>query len=128
MAGRGPIWWLVGLGGVAAFAGFRLWAPSGADLEICVFRALLDLPCPGCGLTRSMGALARGSLTRAIDFHPLGPVFALEAGLAWAAWGWFGGERLVAAVSCRAELWAGANVVPLLALWLGRAATGTLPF
>jgi len=128
MARPGRLWWLVGLVGVLAFAALRVWNPESSGFRICVFRALLDLPCPGCGLTRAMSHLARGSLGQSLDLHPLGPVLALEAGVVWAAWGVLGGSRLKSAVGTHAEALTVVHAVPLLALWLGRAATGTLPF
>jgi hypothetical protein len=40
--------------------------------SICLFRNTFDLPCPGCGLTRSWVALARGEPTRSLAAHSLG--------------------------------------------------------
>ena len=36
----------------------------------CAFRERLSIPCAGCGGTRSMKALSRGSIATAIRFHP----------------------------------------------------------
>jgi len=36
-------------------------------------RRILDMPCPGCGLSRSFVALSHGNLWAALRFHPLGP-------------------------------------------------------
>ncbi len=44
-------------------------------LPVCSFRALTGLPCPGCGLTRSMLATAHGDLSRAWTMHPIGILF-----------------------------------------------------
>ena len=41
---------------------------------LCPFRLATGLPCPGCGITRSLVALAHGDLSAAIYFHPLGAV------------------------------------------------------
>ncbi len=128
VARRGPAWWLLGLGAIAAFAALRVWNPAEPGFQICIFRTLLDLPCPGCGLTRAMSHLAHGSLRSSLDLHPLAPLLALEAGLAWAAWGILGRDRLWRVISIRVEPLVVANAVPLFALWLGRAATGSLPF
>jgi len=54
--------------------------PGGPGLHIfhlelppaCTFRALFDLPCPGCGLTRSLVAAAHGDLADSWTFHRLG--------------------------------------------------------
>ncbi len=125
---RGPVWWLLGLGGAVAIAALRVWDPEQSGLQICVFRTLLDLPCPGCGLTRAMSHLAHGSLRSALDLQPLAPLLALEAGLAWVVWGLLGPDRLRAWISRRAEPVVAANAIPFLALWLGRAASGSLPY
>ena len=38
----------------------------------CVFKRLTGLPCPGCGMTRSLIDLAHGNLSGALELHPLG--------------------------------------------------------
>src|SRR5213082_114107 len=48
------------------------WVAAGPPL--CPFRLLTGLPCPGCGLTRSVVSLAHGDLAAALTFHPLGPL------------------------------------------------------
>jgi hypothetical protein len=40
---------------------------------LCGFKTILGLPCPGCGLTRSFCALAKGELFSAFAFNLLGP-------------------------------------------------------
>ncbi len=40
--------------------------------ETCTFHRLTGYGCPGCGLTRSFIAMARGSWWEAWSFHPLG--------------------------------------------------------
>jgi hypothetical protein len=45
-----------------------IWIVTGTS---CVFRSLTGLPCPGCGSTRAVGALLRGHIREAFDFHPL---------------------------------------------------------
>lgn len=64
---------------VGTFAGAHGYGPG----IPCLFRATFRVPCPGCGLTRSLEALWRGDLGEALRMHPLGPpVFALLIGLA----------------------------------------------
>jgi hypothetical protein len=41
----------------------------------CPFLSLSGLPCPFCGLTRSLTSLLDGDISQAIWFHPLGPAF-----------------------------------------------------
>ncbi|WP_184192904.1 DUF2752 domain-containing protein [Armatimonas rosea] len=42
---------------------------------LCPTKALFHLPCPGCGMSRSLVCCAHGELVRAFWLHPLGPVF-----------------------------------------------------
>jgi hypothetical protein len=44
------------------------WLISGTS---CIWRATLGLPCPGCGLTRSVLALLAGDWLRSWQMHPL---------------------------------------------------------
>lgn len=64
--------------------------------EMCWSRSWLQLPCPGCGLTRSFISLAQGDITSAWRYNPAGLyLFALlvfqlpyrAAQLAWIRWG-----------------------------------------
>jgi hypothetical protein len=41
---------------------------------ICPFLTITGLPCPFCGLTRSLLSLLQGELLKAFWYHPLGPV------------------------------------------------------
>jgi hypothetical protein len=41
-------------------------------VELCYFRSMSGLPCPGCGLTRSGAHLLRGHLAQSIGYHPFG--------------------------------------------------------
>jgi hypothetical protein len=50
------------------------WVQDGPLL--CPFRLLTGLPCPGCGMTRSVVALAHGDLQSSLFYHPLGVVVA----------------------------------------------------
>lgn len=42
--------------------------------DVCVFKNLTGLPCPGCGLTRSMTAAVHGDFFLSWRFHRLGLV------------------------------------------------------
>jgi len=52
-------------GGVITLAGHRL-------PEVCGFKRVTGLPCPGCGLTRSWVAAVHGDLAASFAFHRLG--------------------------------------------------------
>ena len=53
--------------------------------SFCGFRWATWLPCPVCGLTRSLVCACHGQFARAFWFHPLGPVLwaGLVAGALW---------------------------------------------
>ena len=95
---------------------------------ICLSRRVLDLPCPGCGLTRAFAHLAKGEWREALVLHPLSPIVAAELGVGWGAWGLALAGRLPQKLWRQLELLAIANAAALIALWLGRAAAGTLPW
>jgi uncharacterized protein DUF2752 len=40
----------------------------------CAFRAVTGLPCPGCGMSRSVAALVRGHWREAMAWHAFGPL------------------------------------------------------
>lgn len=123
------LWFLAGFLGLAGLAVFHVWVPSGdASSAICFSRRFLHLPCPGCGMTRAFAHLAKGEWMAAVSDHPLSFVIALELVLGWAAWGaaLVLGQRFRLPV--RIETVLVANAAALCALWLGRIATGTLPW
>jgi hypothetical protein len=48
----------------------------GLGIRLCPFRAATGMPCPGCGLTRSLSCTLHGELAAAWDHHPFGPILA----------------------------------------------------
>jgi Protein of unknown function (DUF2752) len=52
----------------------------------CPFEHLTGLECPGCGSTRSLGALTRLDLGAALDHNVLVPLAALFVIVSWALW------------------------------------------
>lgn len=91
--------------------------------ELCYWRMMFAVPCPGCGLTRCFISLAHGEVARAWHFQPVGCL--LFAGVllqfpyrGWQIW------RLRRGASDRAPRWivvAAWLVVPALFLqWLVR--------
>ena len=40
----------------------------------CTFRGLTGIPCPGCGLLRSMVSVVHGELGKSLEYHRLGLV------------------------------------------------------
>ena len=59
-------------------------APARLPFTVCIFRNATGLPCPGCGLTRSLTAAAHGRWAEAWRLHPFGPVL-LAGGCAYLA-------------------------------------------
>ncbi len=61
------------LGGVAALQ-FGL-VTAGLPGWPCVFKAVLGIPCPGCGISTSISQLLHGDWQGSIATHAYGPVF-----------------------------------------------------
>ena len=90
--------------------------------NVCVYRALTDTPCAGCGLTRAFVAMAGGRWASAIELNPLSPlIFGLLA--AWfgaVIWSWRTGRESLAPPRWRRwVLWG--TIVAGLVLHVGRA-------
>ena len=82
------------------------WLPG------CVFRALTDLPCPGCGMTHALLLLAQLRLTESLAAHPAGlPLVAIAA--IWCL-------RPTALTRHRQQLLCAAALPLLLGLWVLR--------
>ena len=47
---------------------------DGLGVSICWFKASFELPCPGCGLTRSVTSISHLQFGKAWDYHPFGPL------------------------------------------------------
>ena len=41
---------------------------------VCTFRSVTGIPCPGCGLIRSMVSAMHGDLAKSLEYHRLGLV------------------------------------------------------
>jgi hypothetical protein len=73
---------------LAAWAVLAWWTPPASDTwTLCAFRRVTGHPCPTCGMTRSLAALAKGDWRASLALHPLGLAFALQLALVWAAAG-----------------------------------------
>lgn len=61
-----------------------IWHPHDeGGFVFCLIRRFTGLPCPGCGLTRSFCALAKGDVARSFGFHWLGPLLFVMACCYW---------------------------------------------
>jgi len=47
---------------------------DGLGVSICWFKSLFGLPCPGCGLTRSVTCITHLQFSKAWGYHPFGPI------------------------------------------------------
>ncbi|MFN4194331.1 MAG: DUF2752 domain-containing protein [Thermosynechococcus sp.] len=70
-------WGFLGLT-AAPLVGAVLFNHTGTpSFLLCPLRAISGIPCPGCGLTRSFLAIARGDFENALRMHLFGPVLFL---------------------------------------------------
>jgi hypothetical protein len=65
--------WLVVGGASLCLLGVALVTP-GIQLPRCAFKTITGLPCPTCGLTRTIIALSRGDVDRALFLNPLAAI------------------------------------------------------
>ena len=60
---------------VAALSAAWLYYPyCQTGPTLCIWKKLLGVACPGCGLTRGVCSLVHGRWTEAIEFNPLSPL------------------------------------------------------
>lgn len=50
------------------------WFTGESAFSICIFYSLTGLPCPGCGMTRSVHFLLHGDILHALRYHLFGIV------------------------------------------------------
>jgi hypothetical protein len=122
-------WLLAGAAGLAGLLVLHWWTPStDPAFIICPLRRFAGLPCPGCGMTRAFAHLAKGEWSAAVRDHPLAPLLGAEIVVAWLIWGLADAGLLRRPRVGRPDLVAIGHVAVLVAVWLGRLATGTLPW
>ncbi|PIU19970.1 MAG: hypothetical protein COT18_04715 [Elusimicrobia bacterium CG08_land_8_20_14_0_20_59_10] len=103
------------LSGLAHLAGGSLVSAL-PHTQLCFFRALTGLPCPGCGMTHAFLALGRLDFAGAFAHNPL--VFPLAALLMLCAAG-----RIPRILRCAGVVnWA---LLGVLVFWCGRLLPGT---
>ena len=73
--------------GALAAVGGGLVAAGDQGPVLCPFRLCTGGYCPGCGLTRAAGRLARGDLSGAWQQHPFLVIGVAEVAVVVAAWG-----------------------------------------
>jgi Protein of unknown function (DUF2752) len=117
--------WVV-LGVAVALRSVGLWDFESAMTQLpplCLFHALTDIDCPGCGMTHAFLCLARGDVTGAWAFHPFSPLLAaLLLTLAWGpkkTWSWmqhstFAKILSIATLAVLLSWWGWAKLLPLV--------------
>jgi hypothetical protein len=78
--------------------------------DMCPFRRLTGLPCPGCGGTHAFVAMAHGQAAAAWAYNPFG-VLAFVVGLAWLAREFLDTGRTWPRVGARAAAWLSTTVL-----------------
>jgi hypothetical protein len=121
-------WAVCGAAAAAAMLALRVWVPAAGTADpICLFERVTGVGCATCGMTRAFALLARGDWPASLALHPMAPVLAAQVVAGWLAWG-LGMARRWRRMP---ERWiphaVAVDAAALLALWLARLATGTLP-
>ena len=78
-------WILLGIGVALRSAGIWHLETATQFFPPCLFHAITDIDCPGCGMTRAFLCLAQGDFAKAWALHPFSPLLALL--LLVLAWG-----------------------------------------
>lgn len=75
------------------------------ELTVCLVKNVTGLPCPSCGSTRAVVALAQGDWWGALEWNPLGVLVALILLIApvWIAYDMGNGKATLYNFSLRAE-------------------------
>jgi uncharacterized protein DUF2752 len=108
---------------IGAPLGIALFAPVDHGPVLCAFRRFFGIPCPGCGMTRSLVALVHLDLRSAFAFHPLGPIVIPYLAALWStAWiSYAHSGNLVSRLAVRIPAWAHLGLLGLvLVVWILR--------
>ena len=121
-------WLLVALAGILLWRLLSVWAPSDIpSSSLCFFQRVLDVRCPGCGLTRALAHSAKGQWSTAFAHHPLAPVIVAEAPLLWLGWGLILAGQLRTPGRHLLNRWLAAHLVAFVLVWFFRlSVSGTL--
>jgi hypothetical protein len=104
-----------------------LVSPTEDGPTFCPFALCTGTACPGCGMTRAASSLIRGDFGGAMALHPLVPIVGLQLA---AGWIWYVLRRRGRVQPLSNRVLNGiliATAVALVAVWVTRLLTGTLP-
>ncbi|MEZ5341661.1 MAG: DUF2752 domain-containing protein [Acidimicrobiales bacterium] len=119
------------LGQVGAVAGVVLMSAALSSPALCPYRVCTGHACPGCGLTRSALALARGNVGESWRFHPLLVPILIQVAVLFVVRrrGWHPGSPNASQASLVAfTLLAAGNAVMLFGVWVLRWRLGLLEY
>lgn len=68
-----PLGWVAAVGVIVGL----LLPATGLGPSTCGMQRSLAVPCPGCGLTRSVSSFLQGQFSWSFQFHPMGWAFAV---------------------------------------------------
>ncbi|HEY9006732.1 MAG TPA: DUF2752 domain-containing protein [Ohtaekwangia sp.] len=73
------IYWILALLSLAGYSwvGYHVLMHDHATVTVCMFKNITGVPCPSCGITRSVLSLLQGDLYHAVMINPLGILAAL---------------------------------------------------
>jgi hypothetical protein len=73
------IYWILSLLALGSYAwiGYHLRTHSHDAGTLCLFKSATGIPCPSCGITRSVLLLAQGDVMQALWINPLGIIAGL---------------------------------------------------
>lgn len=57
---------------LVVLVGSFLLPTAGVGIDVCLFKYMSALPCPGCGLTRSLTSMSHLHVADALAYHPFG--------------------------------------------------------
>ena len=125
---RGAPAWLAWAGVTCAAAlAWAGWVAAGEPAgPSCLFRQLTHLDCPTCGMTRALALLTAGDWRASLALHPWAAPLVLQVlggWLAWTRWLFRRGPNFARWIPAIVAT----NAAVLLAIWVGRLVTGTLP-
>ena len=126
LAARQHLHWLA-IAPAAVFGLMTMASPSDDGLTICPMALLTGVACPGCGMSRAIAWMFRGDLERSVGYHPLAPLVVIISVVAVV---WAVGRRFRGWEKPRTAVLNGGLMVLavlLMAVWIARLASGTLP-